>query len=743
MSGSSDWEEFASGKPTGHFSYFWRYFAICLTIVLAVVGVWYRTAALARRMEILAEEQKRLELQSETLASDFSGVLTDLLVLSGDSAIRALVNHMTEDSVEGDAAVEEQRMRVEQEFVNFAVNKQAYDQLRLLDLRGNELVRVNYAKGQARPVPRDLLQIKSDRYYVSDTVKLGAHEIFVSRFDLNVEDGKIEQPIKPTIRFGKPVFDAQGEKRAILVLNYLGSGLLARFARLGSQAHGAPMLLDSSGYWLWRGAPEWEWGFMFPGGETKRFSTQFPQEWEGVASHQPLISSNRGIFSVVRFDVLEAINRLKLVEKASSGSAPPQVLQWSLISHLSPDAMKSSLRRLQDSARFLFLSGILASYIVGLIAGRLHDRGRSSELRLLESESRFRQMAEHVSEVFWMGTANRERLLYASPAFAVIWGGEAKTPFSSQAWLDAVAPEDRVVLSRLADLPPEGQAFEVEYRITRKDGQIRRIRDRGNPLPSTGQGQAMYVGIADDITDYQEMMHRMLRTERLAAVGEAIAGIAHESRNALQRAQACLEMTAKRVGDRPEVLSLAHRTQEALRDLHKLYERVREYAAPITLRKKPEDLRFLWRQTCRELQELISSRNALIVEGEGFSEPRMLTVDALAIRQVFRNVLENALSEELDASVVRAQVEVRIVLGQTTWNNQPMYELLISDNGPGLSAELCEKIFEPFYTTKARGTGLGMAISRRMVAAHDGIMEARPVTPQGLEIRLLLPRGQT
>ncbi len=89
------------------------------------------------------------------------------------------------------------------------------------------------------------------------------------------------------------------------------------------------------------------------------------------------------------------------------------------------------------------------------------------------------------------------------------------------------------------------------------------------------------AGLAEDVTELRERQQSELQTQRLAAIGEAMTGLAHESRNALQRSQAGLEMLAKRVKDRPDAESILAEIQQSQRHLHRLYEEVRGYAVPI------------------------------------------------------------------------------------------------------------------------------------------------------------------
>ena len=86
---------------------------------------------------------------------------------------------------------------VENEWEAFSDSKMKYDQLRYLDDQGNELMRINYNNGNPEKVPEKLLQNKKDRYYFTETIKLGPGEIYMSKFDLNIEGNSIEQPVKP------------------------------------------------------------------------------------------------------------------------------------------------------------------------------------------------------------------------------------------------------------------------------------------------------------------------------------------------------------------------------------------------------------------------------------------------------------------------------------------------------------------------------------------------------------------
>jgi signal transduction histidine kinase len=185
---------------------------------------------------------------------------------------------------------------------------------------------------------------------------------------------------------------------------------------------------------------------------------------------------------------------------------------------------------------------------------------------------------------------------------------------------------------------------------------------------------------------------------------------------------------------------LASRIQAALRDLYRLYERVRTYAGPILLEKRKCDLRDVWKRACEDVEHTIHQRHAVVVEAP--CPPDLDTtclVDELAMRRVYCNILENSLSEEFDAVAHRDRVVIEICWEQATWGDEPAVQCVIRDNGPGCAH--CQKIFDPFFTTKAKGTGLGLAICRGIVEAHGGQMTARSLAGSGLSITIVLSKG--
>jgi signal transduction histidine kinase len=240
--------------------------------------------------------------------------------------------------------------------------------------------------------------------------------------------------------------------------------------------------------------------------------------------------------------------------------------------------------------------------------------------------------------------------------------------------------------------------------------------------------------LRDEIGERQRAQEAALQAERLAAIGQMVAGLAHESRNSLQQIQAATEMLARRLSPGPEA-SLVTEISDAQDRLRNLLEAVRGYAAPLRLAPEVRDLAQSWRAAWNQLALRRQGRLVRLTEETGGMDLRCL-IDPFPMERLFRNLLENALDACHDPAAIDIRCSEAELLGQAA------VRVLIKDNGSGLSQEQKQRLFEPFYTTKIRGTGLGLAIAKRIVEAHGGQISALSKLGCGTEIEILLPKGK-
>jgi PAS domain S-box-containing protein len=385
---------------------------------------------------------------------------------------------------------------------------------------------------------------------------------------------------------------------------------------------------------------------------------------------------------------------------------------------------------------------------------------RAAEQALAESEARLRVAlaAARMGTWRWDIRADRDRLdsnllrLLGLPPDAAV---ETLAEF-----LRLVHPDDRPrVEGEFRRCATDGADLNVEFRVVRPDGTVRWLRDQGAVLRDERGRPASLTGACVDITDRRLMeeelrqagaelerrveartaelrqaQERALRAERLAAIGQTVAGLAHEGRNALQAIHACSERLAWRLQDQSEPLALVGEIQKAEEVLQRLFEDVRDYASPVSLDRRPCDLAEVWRQAWEQATAQHPGRDAALEEQtEGLD--LACSVDPFRLAQVFRNAFDNSLA------AAPGPVRVTVSCAAATLAGAPALRVAVRDNGPGLGPEQRQNLFEAFYTTKTKGTGLGMAIAKRIVDAHGGEIGVGEAAGPGAEIVITLPRS--
>ncbi len=289
-------------------------------------------------------------------------------------------------------------------------------------------------------------------------------------------------------------------------------------------------------------------------------------------------------------------------------------------------------------------------------------------------------------------------------------------------WLDLIAQDDhqtviQFIRSAVAGVSPP--PIEVPLRF--KDSAPIYVRWHARNYERTAISssekppvQPLVLCVGQDVTELTEAQLRLVRSERLAAIGQTMTGLAHESRNAFQRSQAALETLALELEERPNAAKLVERIQRAHDHLLHLYEEVLQFARPVRLDLQKLEIHGLIQQTWDHIRMASSEKKIQLLLKS--TEPHELQGDPFALEQVFRNLLENAIEASPDGSCIELSVSEHW-LGASRG-----VEVRVRDFGVGLKPEAIERAFEPFFTTRVRGTGLGLPIARRMVESHGGTL---------------------
>ena len=275
----------------------------------------------------------------------------------------------------------------------------------------------------------------------------------------------------------------------------------------------------------------------------------------------------------------------------------------------------------------------------------------------------------------------------------------------------------------------EGQ---IEYRTQHKNGAWRVFRASARPLHDETGKISGVIASARDITEQQRLQQQLIQAERLAAMGQMIAGVAHELNNPLTAILGVTEMLRDQSPDENErrQLELAHR--QARRAAH-IVQSLLVFSRPSTPRNTLLHLPDLLQRT---LQLHEHSLHANDVHVDFASRPDLPTVlgDPNQLTQVFLNLIVNA---EQAIREVRDRGTLRIRLGVVG----DRVLITFQDDGVGIRRETLPRIFDPFFTTKrpGRGTGLGLSICLAIIREHNGDISAQPLPDGGSVFTVSLP----
>lgn len=390
----------------------------------------------------VANESLRKD-ETVTVARGSGVVGASLRDAVGDA--RYLAGHVQE-TLETNHHPDAQQTLLSESFKLFAETQRIYDQVRFIGKDGQEIARVNYDGNKAEIVPKSGLQNKSRRYYVSAGLGLAPGQVYVSRFDLNVEYGSIERQRIPTVRLAAPVA-AYGIAEGIAVLNVRGADYLELFASSTMEAQHRIKLVDQHGFVLKGQNPDDEWAFMF-GRSDLSMVARYPDSW------QKIVRDGAG-----QFEDVHGIWTFQTIYPFEGGWAPnkdkdivPSGYNWKVLSLIPHETLTGyrwqSVQAAVYVSTLLILVLAIGSYFmarshVALIMHGLNLENtvaqRTTELRLLNHDlENARAKAEHANEAKSRFLANMSHELRtplnAITGFSEILAGEMLGPMGNDTY---------------------------------------------------------------------------------------------------------------------------------------------------------------------------------------------------------------------------------------------------------------------------------------------------------------------
>lgn len=250
-----------------------------------------------------------------------------------------------------------------------------------------------------------------------------------------------------------------------------------------------------------------------------------------------------------------------------------------------------------------------------------------------------------------------------------------------------------------------------------------------------------------DLTVVEQVAERERLRDRLASLGEMAAGIAHELKNPLAAIDVMVGLLKRQVPDDPEIQALLTDLLNESRLANTIVMEMLEYVRPVRLQMEPSSVRDLLHQALTNAESSVPRRGTAVRLRVADALPE-IEGDAHQLCRVFTNLMTNAF-EALDG---QGSVTVEAIAGSLppvdgpshddlhgTAESRPAVVVEVADDGPGIPPELATRIFNPFFTTKITGTGLGLPIVRKIIDAHEGRLDVYSAPDTGARFRVTLP----
>ncbi len=347
---------------------------------------------------------------------------------------------------------------------------------------------------------------------------------------------------------------------------------------------------------------------------------------------------------------------------------------------------------------------------------------------LSESEAKYRVLVEEINDGYFV--ARNGKIIFANSAFCDMHG-YALPEVVHQPYLNFVAPEyvSRVTGCYEKARNQESESEQYTYRRLCKEGRSFPTETRVKHI--WYEGDYAWAGICRDITEREKMAERIRESEKLAHIGQLTASLAHEIRNPLSSIKMSIGMLLKSGnfdGDNQKTLEISARE---ISKLERILTEMLDFARPVKLRFEPCSINELISSCLDILKVTIREKEITVIEKLAKRVSPVL-MDGEKIEQAVINILLNAIEVLPPGGVLSIATRSRRL------DHRLFISVEFSDNGPGVTPEDLPYIFDPFFSKKKKGTGLGLANVKKVVDAHGGKIAAS-ASPKGFSLSVLIP----
>jgi PAS domain S-box-containing protein len=386
---------------------------------------------------------------------------------------------------------------------------------------------------------------------------------------------------------------------------------------------------------------------------------------------------------------------------------------------------------------------------IEIIGAATEFTDRFYEERALKRSEFYLAEAEKISHTgCWARNPTTGELFWSQEEWRIFGLDPTKTELSYQLFLSMIHPDDRPSLEMISTSAVRlGKSYDIPFRIILDDGSIKHLRSVGNPVFHESGQVREYIGVTMDVTDrkrteaaLQEAQSELARASRLTMMGEFAASIAHEFNQPL--AAIVTHAQAARRWLNRDVPNLV-RTQECITSVVNAADRASEVINRIRTLLRNDKPEYLAVDINSVIQDVLTLTNSTLQARDVLVRTRLsadlpeVRGDRIGLQQVIMNLITNG----TDAmSLITDRSRILRIESQIEASGSVM--VAVADAGTGFNPGIADRIFDPLFTTKPNGMGLGLSICRSIIEAHGGRLWASPGSPHGAVFQFTMPVWQ-
>jgi PAS domain S-box-containing protein len=756
--------------------------------VIGVIGIYINLTSMHNNA--LDNLDHDISMVNERARNFLSKVHLDIQNLNYSPILQKYIEDL---SRENKNRIQQSREFVESQFLTFAKMNKIYYQIRFCNSYGDEKFLIQYQKSDYQIMPKDQLGLGSYQYYFLITNSLQNGKITFVPTELKGTNNSLI----PVISFATRIYNQKGEFTGIFVMDVFAKDffkILERDSHLDLQRKTA--IISQEGYYVYHSEKKKDWNRLLAYRDSENLYEDYPIHYA-----KAILSGSRGIISK-GYNEIAAYAPLftaqmawgssyYLVESIEKKAIFGQVRQFAMIvislfllflfmsilfGYLATNHFAVPIKKLQDGAKIISKGNyshrlkIETNDEIEQLANQFNQMAiviKEREELLEEHQKTLEEKVQGRTQELHNEKEKLQAILDNVPSAFILLDRDFKIKTTSAALrnISEYGSDDFIGKACYEVFGKEDFCTDCSSKLSLKSGKMssvvkKRIKNDGGsqylehtsiPLSENGKITSL-LEIVTDITERKRIEEQAIRTEKLSATGEMAAVIAHEIRNSLTSQKLILQFLKESQSIKSKEKDSINVAIASVLEMEDVVTQLLSFARPNPMKFFKLDLNQIVDDSINFVKHQLDNRNIKLELNKDNSLP-LISIDPEHLRAAFVNILLNAqdasnengnirittrftkMSETISDYLAELQMEI------TLRKNQEVISISFEDNGSGISKKNMNLIFDPFFTSKTNGTGLGLPLAKRVILEHGGLIIVKSHVDKGTIFNIFLPYG--